>query len=530
MPALLSSVFERGVVYADKWAPDVREALDIADPLTEKIVAALQGRQIVLISGNAGDGKSHLAQQALARLPNRTCLEVSNGTRIGAEVPAETVVFVRDASALLDEAIINAVNDARAYGLALLITINEGPLASLASVQDGAFFKAAKDVIHARTQGEAVEDPPNTLLLNLAGRQLARSDFAVRALEMVLQNVTPCATCGKNKNCPRVKGAAMLRKSRRAKERIPLLLQLLSGAGSHLTARDLWVFFIDLFFGHTCPTEASSQYVDGYFWMRLFDDDTPLCRALGAAFDPIKIPMPSVDGALWVGNFAKIAFDVTYPGPSPVVSHRESETLGMLHFASAKRAYFLFGKDVDVSSVLSQHSSAPRYQNLLNTAVVDPRAAARQIVHLLNKYRIASTTETELWVSRHHGMAAQRRPAALAAADKAPIDALKLRIPHSDDSARHPASGYFPDRLLLSWTDRGPTFTIDFATWLQLQRRRTLTVDRKQEMLDFAIDLFMAQAPVGSTDDPEIRVYDHRDRSTYQFRVRHEDRGLEVLS
>jgi hypothetical protein len=530
VPASLSSVFERGVVYADKWTPDVREALDIADPLTDKIVKALQDRRIVIISGNAGDGKSHLAQQALSRLPNRTCIEVTNDTQLGAETPPEAVLFVRDASALLDEAIINAVNEAQVRKRALLITINEGPLASLASLTQGGFFRVAKTVVHQRTQGETVEDPPGALILNLAGRQLARSEFAIRALEMVLQHVTPCATCGKNKNCPRVRGAALLRKSKRAKERIPQLLQLLSGAGNHLTARDLWVFFIDLFFGHTCPMEANSQYVDGFFWMRLFDDDTPLCRALSAAFDPIKIPMPGVDGALWLGNFSSIAFDVTYPGPSPVVSHRDSDSLGMLHFASAKRAYFLFGKDVDVSSVLSQHSAAPRYQNLLSTAVADPRAAARQIVHLLNKYRIASTTETELWVSRHHGMAAQRRPAALAAAAKASIEALKLRIPHSDDSERHSTSGYFPDRLLLSWTDRSPTFTVDFATWLQLQRRRTLAVDRNQEMLDFAIDLFMAQAPVSSTDDPEIRVYDHRDRATYQFRVRHEDRGLEVLS
>lgn len=530
MPSSLSSVFERGVVYADKWSPHVREALDIEDPLTDKIVKALQDRAVVIICGNAGDGKSHLAQQALARLPNRTCQEVTGSSQVGSDTPPETVIFIRDASALLDNVIINSVQTAQAQGLPLLITINEGPLASLASLPGGQFFKIAKDVVHSRTQGQSVEDPPDTLIINLAGRQLARSEFAIRALEMVLQNVTPCATCGKNKNCPRVKGAAMLRRSKHAKTRIPQLLQLLSGSGKHLTARDLWVFFIDLFFGHTCPTEASNQYVDGFFWMRLFEDDTPLCRALGTAFDPIKIPMPSVDGSLWLGNFSEISFDVTYPGPSPVVSHRDSESLGMLHFASAKRAYFLFGKDVDVSAVLSQHSAAPRYQSLLNLAVTDPRAAARQIVHLLNKYRIASTTETELWVSRHHGMAAQRRPAALAAAAKASIDSIELRIPHADDSQRHATSGYFPDRLLLSWKDRFPTFTVDFETWLQLQRRRTLAVDRSQEMLDFAIDLFMGQAPVGSTDDPEIRVYDHRDRATYQFRVRHEDHGLEVLS
>lgn len=528
--ASLSSIFERGVVYADKWPTEVRTALDIADPLTDTIVSGLMARQAVIITGNAGDGKSHLAQQALARLPQRTCLEVTADSTITADTPKDTVIFVRDASALLDDAILRAVRDAVSNELPLLLTINEGPLAGLASKIDGDFFEKAKIVLHARAQGESAPDPEGTLLINLAGRQLTRSEFALRALELVLKNVTPCTTCGNDKSCPRVRGAQMLRKSRRAKERLPSLLALLSSAGHHLSARDIWVFFIDLFFGHLCSAGGDSELVDGYFWTRLFEDDTPLCQALRTAFDPVRVPMPHVDGALWLGNFDHAKMDVTYPGPSPVVAHRDSETLGMNAFASAKRAYFLFGKDVDVRAVVTQHSVAPRFQDLLVTSLQERRTVTRQIVRLLNRYRIASETETELWIARHHGMAAHRRPSAIAASAKAGLNDLELRIPHLHDSERFPDSGYFPDRLLLKWTNRTPTFSLDFATWSELQERRTLAIDREQETVDFAIDLFMAQAPVEPSDDPEIRVYDHQNRATYQLRARYADRGLEIIS
>lgn len=528
--AVLSEVFERGVVYADKWSTEVRTALDIPDPLTAVIVEALQSGHAVVITGNAGDGKSHLAQKALASLSTRTCLEVRASLTVSENTPDDAVIFLRDAAALSDALILDTVNQALARGLPLLLTINEGPLAGLATSEGGEFFRVAREVLHARAQGGAVSDPAGVTLVDLAGRQLTESDFALRALETVLANVTPCATCGKkSKTCPRVHGAALLKRSQRGRQRLAQLLQLLTNGGRHLTARDIWVFFIDLFFGHTCPPGANSVSVDGYFWSRLFDDDTPLCQALRAEFDPVRSPMPLADVALWLGDFESLRMGMTYPGPTPVVLYRDSVNPGMEAFASAKRAYFVFSPDVDIDAVVTHNSLAPQFRTLLDLAFDDSRAATRKIVRLLNQYRMGSTTETELWVSRHHSMAAHRRASALAASAKLPVDRIVLDIPHSDDKKRYPTAGYFPDRLLVRWEGRNPTFALDFETWSQLQSRRTLAVDRDQESLDFAIDLFMAQAPLLAADDPEIRVHDHRDRVTYQLRVRHADRGFEIL-
>lgn len=532
----LSDVFEQGVVYADKWSPETRAALDIPDPLTDVVSRHLAAGVSVIITGNAGDGKSHLAHQALAPLmPSITCHQVTEDSDLGG-LPGGSVVFVRDASALSDEAILRAVRQCEEFRLPLLITINEGPLASLATSHKDPFFERARNTLHSRESGGSPPDPEGLVLINLAGRQLSQSSFIEQALVKVINNVVGCSTCGKkSKNCPRVVGATMLKRSVNAKFRIAELLRLLTSTGRHLTARDIWIFCIDLFYGHTCTvkaTNASSASVDGYFWTRLFEDDTPLPIAIQAEFNPLLAPFPQADVDLWQGNFNKSLMGEAYPGPRPVTLHRANETEGRRAFASAKRAFFLFSKKMDIAAVVRHTSSAPEFRRLLELSLQDPAAVAREVVGRLNTYRLQFSTETELWVSRHHSMTAHKRVQALAASHKVDVSQLIIRVPYIDDMRRYPESGFYPHALLLQWKGRRASFTIDYEAWTQLHESRTLAVDREQELLDFAIDLFMAQAPVEPKENPEIRIRDHKENRTYQIRTRHGsgDRGFEVLA
>src|SRR3954452_15297419 len=118
--AELRELFERGAVYADRFPPHVRDALDVPDPLTAVVRDALLAHETVVLSGNAGDGKSHLAQRALDSLPSRTCIEITAETRDFSSIPSEATVFVRDVSALTDEQALTAVEAARAVGGGLL--------------------------------------------------------------------------------------------------------------------------------------------------------------------------------------------------------------------------------------------------------------------------------------------------------------------------------------------------------------------------------------------------------------------------
>src|SRR5262245_46105159 len=93
----LRSLLERGARYGDRFPTSLRAALDVPDPLTDLVTGALANRKSVVLSGNAGDGKSHLAQRALDSLPSRSCIEVTASHPAPEPVPSDAVVFVRDA-------------------------------------------------------------------------------------------------------------------------------------------------------------------------------------------------------------------------------------------------------------------------------------------------------------------------------------------------------------------------------------------------------------------------------------------------
>jgi hypothetical protein len=178
----LRDLLERGALYADRFPPSLRDALDVADPLTDLVTGALGERKSVVLSGNAGDGKSHLAQRALDALPSRSCIEVTAGHPVRETVPPDAVVFVRDASALTNAEVLAGVEAAHEADAPLLITINEGPLNSLAADPEGEFFKTVRGVLHERARGIRAADPERMLILSLSGRQLAKSDFVEGAL------------------------------------------------------------------------------------------------------------------------------------------------------------------------------------------------------------------------------------------------------------------------------------------------------------------------------------------------------------
>jgi hypothetical protein len=526
----LRDMLERGALYADRFPPSLRDALDVADPLTELVTRALGERKAVVLSGNAGDGKSHLAQRALDALPTRSCIEVTAGHPAPTPVPRDTVVFIRDASALTNAEVLTAVVAAVDGQAPLLITINEGPLNSLAADSTGEFFRGVRDVLHRRARGIRAGDPERMLILSLSGRQLAKSEFVEGALSKLLPLAGPCSTCGTSRDCPRVVGARTLRRSRRARERVAALLQLLTDRGRHVSAREIWLFLTDMFFAWTCS--AGQDEVDraaGYFWVRLFESDNRLSHEIALEFDPINAPMAREDILLWQGKFAELDYDQEFPGLSPAAVARESREDGLRLFASAKRAFFFMSKSLDPQSLLARQTMAPEFGRLLSTASTESRRVIRELVGLINRYRLDARTENDLWVSRHHSMAAHKRPYALAAAAKLPIERLEISVPFAYEAENYEGAGFFPDRLLLRWAGSEQVLAVSFDTWRRLQEERSMTVDRDQEGLDFALDLFMSQAPAPALEDPEVHYYDHERHEEIVIRLKPGDRSIELL-
>jgi hypothetical protein len=534
----IREIFERGAVYADRWTAEVRATLDVPDELAEVVADALAAKRSVILAGNAGDGKSHLAQCALDRLSPRTCFEVTRDSPAPSPVPKDSVIFIRDASSLTDEEILNTVRQTFDAEATLLLTINEGPLSSLGQHADSNFFGQIRETLHRRALGEAdgAGAGGDCLVVNLAGRQLPRSAFVLGVLEKLLPvaAASPCSTCrdSSSKACPRVVGAKMLRSSKTARIRVGQLLKMLSDGGRHLSAREIWVYLIDLFFGWTCPPGGDDvDRLHGFFWMQVFEAANRVAAEISVQFDPVTVPMAREDVNIWQGKFGSINLDaLAYPGPAPSAIARESEEDGLEAFECAKRCFFFFGKELNVEDILARRSLAPEYGKMLQDAVANPRPIVRELVRRINSYRLQKDTENDLWVTRQHGLTAHRRPSALASTGKKQIDALELRIPYTSDYATYTKSGFFPTHLYLSWVHSDQYLLIDFETWTRLGSERVLTVDRGQETLDFALDLFLSQADIVATEDPEVHIFDHRLNEATVLRIRPEKLEIEVIN
>lgn len=523
----LADLFERGAVFADRWPTAVRHRLDVPDLLAGPVRGALRAGRHVVITGAAGDGKSHLAMTVLDDLAPVSVHEVIREQPLPTGLLPGTVVFLRDVSALTDGDVLTAIRQAIDHGLNLLLTINEGPLNTLAPQDTTGFLQAVRDVIHRRSRGLEAPDPSSTVVVNLSGRQVTRGDFVAGALQKILPVVRPCRVCGKSKNCPRVRGAQHLRRSRTAQERIARLLQMLTDRGRHLTTREIWAFLIDLFFGWTCI--ATNDEVDqqpGYFWNRVFDGDNAIAQAILEDFDPLRVARAYDDANLWLGHSDDLGISI--PLTPPRVLARSSIEDGLVMFTSAKRFYFFFAKSWDIDHTLAAFVPASQFGVLLAKAAAGDVVAA-ELAGLINAFRLGLKTREDLWISRHHSFAAHRRPAVLAASGKVPSSTLVVRVPFSAEAKAYPQSGFFPHRLLLGWPGSDQEFIIDFATWRELQEERNLIVDRSQETLDFALDIFLAQGNPPDAADPEILVYDHRRRRHSTLRLDSSERRVDVL-
>ena len=83
----LADLFEWGAVFADRWPTAVRHRLDVPDPLADPIRAALKSGRSAVLTGSAGDGKSHLAMTVLDDLSPLNRYEVVRGQPLPPSLP-----------------------------------------------------------------------------------------------------------------------------------------------------------------------------------------------------------------------------------------------------------------------------------------------------------------------------------------------------------------------------------------------------------------------------------------------------------
>ena len=267
--------------------------LHLATPLEDYLLEqAQQGRSIVL-TGNAGDGKTHLARALQRRL-------ASDANRFVFEFDATAIMTSQDGVAPIIETWRGASND----GKGMVLAINQYPLHMLRPKLRSA-LPAVSDAIErqwrARLHVEPSEDysdPGNLLLVDLSLRNPLSRHFAKQVLNKMLESPTVRRYAASHADPNFSLNFRCLSHSEVQARLFDLFARVVS-SGGRATIRELWILCARLLFGTASdagfPGSHQTWYSD-----RLFERDPrfPLTEALRRVADPAQVSHPQIDRRL----------------------------------------------------------------------------------------------------------------------------------------------------------------------------------------------------------------------------------------
>lgn len=277
--------------YADRLSGEELEWVDVDLGLNDHLLGLGRAGKQVIVSGNPGDGKTHLIERLRQRLQDEC----------GALV-------LTDANIHSDAELLTAWRTCEREQRPMVLAINEWPLFVLRRHPDAAGFEplaeALLQVQHAtffvNTPAEPLHDRVRVIDLSL------RNVLAEPVVLAVIDRLTHERFYeGLPVDDPALANRAALQHPR-VRERLVKVLERVAAQGHHATMRQLVGFVAYLITGGRTPVERLAQPGSHRFHYSTlaYDPDAvgPLFDAVRAGFDPAAVTHPHHDANLWRGT------------------------------------------------------------------------------------------------------------------------------------------------------------------------------------------------------------------------------------
>lgn len=313
--------------YADRLNAQELEAINVDLGVEGYLLSEVEQDRQVVVTGNPGDGKTHLIERLRAQLENR-------GT-----------VVITDANALSDEEILSAWRSCRQERKPLVLAINEWPLYVLQKSarhadEIEAVEEALRQVSAARfyTEGQRPHPPKaGVVVIDLSLRDLLTPSVVERVVERLTQDRF---YEGLNPKDPMVANRKALRTPRML-GRLKDLLGFVAPQAGHVTMRQLVGFVAFLLAGGQSAEERLKLGQDGttfaYYTLAFEGGEGPLFEAVRTVFDPANVTNPASDYSLWSGSTRA---EDWLGGQAPVGPLALQETERESAYRSIKRRFF----------------------------------------------------------------------------------------------------------------------------------------------------------------------------------------------
>ena len=373
--------FYRGMsAYADHVEDGLLAKIHLETRLDDAIANAVKTGKDIVLTGNAGDGKTHIIRILKKRLM----------------MANDSIQIELDASTLSDEKIFQKWQQAKEDYKPFVIAINAAVLHSVYKKHPD--FKPLQEAYYQMCNSVVFHEEPvreaEVIVFDLSKRETLTQDTLKRAIDKLTDSrlYTICQSCAIRDGCSVGRNCELL-KDNLFQERIYNVFQRASLQGYHATLRELQGFIAYLIFGdRDCSKINRTMGRSEYDIVNLiYSGSGNIFRTLKKAFDPVNISHPVWDERLLVNDIADDSWVDGYSVAAEAIAFDNSEL-----FLLRKRQFFFFNKNGNELLNISD-DVATRFQEFLKEP---DKKIIKELIRRLNRFFGAehpTNSELQVW-------------------------------------------------------------------------------------------------------------------------------------
>lgn len=507
-----------GEACADETLPDRLDKIHVRQPLDEFLLEKVRQKYSIVLTGNAGDGKTHLLRRLERQL-----------TTLGAEVEPDATAAMKPGDV---SPIVNRWKKAYRASRPFCLAANEYPLHLLRSAGKG--FAPLEEVerqcrdrlAYSEKPGADEDAKENVLVVDLGLRNPLARGFAEPLLDRLLsQDEIVAATKADPTSDLGWNWHHLTNKS--VRDRLFQLFARAAAAGHRATVRELWIWSARMLFGSGHETNKPARSPERWYSNRLFEVDSrfSISSTLRQLADPARQSHPRWDYRLETGQ-VKDGWEL---GPPTLLRMDQG------NFTALKRLFFFEHKDGPKAFDIDGTPGATLLKVLGTKGQLE--AAFKQfLIESINAAYcpvLSSEMKTRLYLWIGHRFHEQPSHGYIAnqSISETELELQRPRLPKRVAGA----FDYQPDHLLLQYrrgSDTPTRLRIDYQLFVALERLkqglpRQLQPDRELNRVDAFIEQLRRR---GVESSREFFIHNNDERSTAKVILAADQQSYEKVS
>ena len=364
--------------------------IHVITELDEAILSAVNEGKDVILTGNPGDGKTHIIRMLKPQF----------------DAMSKQPVVELDASTLTNKEIYERWRTANCEGRPFIIAINAAVLFSLAYEfkEFKAVTSAREQMVHSTVFHDEGSKTDDIVVYDLSKREILVPSIVKRAIEKLTakHNFSECEGCHFQYACEAVKNANLLQ-SELFQKRLAIILSRVALQGHHATLRELQAFIAYLIFGNRTCEEISSTAGENRYELAnlIYSGEGLLFDAIRQSFDPARVSHPHWDELLLSNTIEKDSWERNLTIADEAIDPSNSEL-----FKLRKRQFYYFNQNGEALMALSD-DDVSRFQGFLKQ---DDKKAIKEMIRKLNAFfgNTKPGAEFEIWSGHRYNNSPRR--------------------------------------------------------------------------------------------------------------------------